>query len=307
MSGVPGYTGGNAIGSFTFPASQNLNAQVMCESVEFDRYGFGSASLTVTATPPKPVVNVSYAPNLISQGQSTTFSWSSLYADSCTGTGLNPVSGTSGSQSVAPAQGTYSTTVTCSGPGGTDSKTAALTVNGVLPPPPTVSLWADPDWLDAPGYTAMNWSSINATSCASPYYTTSGVRSQYVGRSRSFWISCTGPGGTGNAQTYVYVDSIDDFPYRAGTAKADAKAVAGLGLDLNKAGIQTSKTDLNADGVQDLIVVDTLRQEAHVLLAKNGKFSQIDRSIAGVKHLRDIKSIVIPAAGPAAVKVGIEN
>jgi Peptidase A4 family len=91
---------------------------------------WGSGSLTpCTAgsfTPPPPVVTASLVanPRSISAGQSSTLSWTSTNATSCTGSGFI-ASGTSGSAIVSPSV-TTSYSVSCSA--GTDPTTAMATV-----------------------------------------------------------------------------------------------------------------------------------------------------------------------------------
>jgi hypothetical protein len=91
---------------------------------------WGSGSLTpCTAgsfTTPPPVVTASLSanPKSISVGQSSTLSWSSTTASSCTGSGF-PASGISGSAVVSPSV-TTSFSVTCTA--GADPATAMATV-----------------------------------------------------------------------------------------------------------------------------------------------------------------------------------
>ena len=81
------------------------------------------------AAPTAPTLSFSASPGAIALGASSTLSWSSTNATSCSGTGFSP-SGASGSLSVSPkATTTYS--VTCTGPGGSTTRTLSLVVNPV--------------------------------------------------------------------------------------------------------------------------------------------------------------------------------
>jgi hypothetical protein len=73
---------------------------------------------------PAPTASLSASPASITSGQPTTLTWSSTNATSCTGTNFT-ASGTSGSVSVSPNQ-TTTYSLTCSGPGGTSSVSAAM-------------------------------------------------------------------------------------------------------------------------------------------------------------------------------------
>ena len=85
------------------------------------------ASLNAASTP-APTATLSASPTSITSGQSSTLSWSSTNATSCTGSGFSP-SGISGSASVSPTV-TSNYSVTCTGPGGTSAPaTASITVS----------------------------------------------------------------------------------------------------------------------------------------------------------------------------------
>src|SRR5262249_33015067 len=74
-----------------------------------------------------PTVSLAVNPTSLTAGQSSTLSWTSINATSCTGSGFT-ASGTSGSIIVTPSVTTiYS--VTCSGNGQSASASATLTVS----------------------------------------------------------------------------------------------------------------------------------------------------------------------------------
>jgi hypothetical protein len=75
---------------------------------------------------PSPTVTLTANPTSITSGQSSTLTWSSTNATSCSGVNFSP-SGTSGSSSVSPTiTTTYS--LTCTGAGGSSSGSATVTV-----------------------------------------------------------------------------------------------------------------------------------------------------------------------------------
>jgi hypothetical protein len=92
-------------------------------------------SVTVTVIPPPaPTVSISVNPTVITLGQSTTLSWSSTNATSCTASGAWSGNGAvSGTLNFTPTV-TSTYTLVCSGSGGSTNPTSAtITVNA--PPP----------------------------------------------------------------------------------------------------------------------------------------------------------------------------
>ena len=75
-----------------------------------------------------PTVTVSANPATIFSGQSSTLSWSSSNAKSCTNTGSKSILETSGTFSTGRLSSTTTYTITCTGAGGTASASATVTV-----------------------------------------------------------------------------------------------------------------------------------------------------------------------------------
>src|SRR4030066_570749 len=88
---------------------------------------------TCTYVAPVPPVTISAHPTTIISGNSSTLSWSSTNATTCTASGSWTGSkSTSGSQTVSPTRNsTY--TLTCTGPGGSANRSATVTVNAAAP------------------------------------------------------------------------------------------------------------------------------------------------------------------------------
>ncbi|MDA3898225.1 MAG: hypothetical protein PF482_18985 [Desulfobacteraceae bacterium] len=104
--------------------------------------GFGgtaSSSVTVTVTPiPEPTVSLTASPETIFAGESSILSWSAENADSVIiEPGIGPVDIT-GSYTVTPAE-TTTYTITATGPGGTVSDQATVTVSIILQPDVTLN------------------------------------------------------------------------------------------------------------------------------------------------------------------------
>src|SRR5206468_251357 len=93
--------------------------------------GTQSASVTVNVTPAAPpVVNLSASPNPVAPNTTTTLSWTTTNATSCSAAG-GPWSGSkavpNGSEVTAPITAITTFTLSCTGPGG--SQSASVTVN----------------------------------------------------------------------------------------------------------------------------------------------------------------------------------
>lgn len=101
----------------------------------------GTATVTVNSPPllPVPTVTLNAAPATVNLGGTSTLTWSSTDATTCTASGgWTGSRATSGNASVTPATtGTASYTLSCTGGGGTANATATVTVNPVPPDAPT--------------------------------------------------------------------------------------------------------------------------------------------------------------------------
>lgn len=302
ITGVPGLDFADASGSFVLAPTSDLQATVFCEGPEDGLTGVASASLTVQSGNTPPLVNTSFSPASIYTGQSSTFSWSSQYATSCSSTGAVSVGATAGSQSISPASST-SVTVTCTGPGGSTSSTADLTVSPAPPAPPTVWAYASPNWLSAPGWTWIHWQSTNATYCShgGPF----GSTYQYFSFTSPIWITCYGPGGSGFAVVWVNVSNFGANSAADGASKAVAD-IRYLGLDLTDASLQHIAADIDGNGLSDLLVVDTVAREAYVVLNQNGRYL-LAKTVSNVRQLQDVRSIRVPSAKGQLIEVDISQ
>ena len=147
---------------------------------------------------PVPQVTISASPTSVDRDSSSTLTWSSTNATTCSASGS--WSGgllTSGTRETGPLSAAAIYTVTCSGPGGT-SAPASATIELVA----TTTLTASPEAVAAGRPTELSWESANATSCrasggwngakpASGRQATAAIASI-----TTFTMTCTGPGGT---------------------------------------------------------------------------------------------------------------
>lgn len=141
--------------------------------------GVQNIPLTVSVPTPPPTVTLDpFSPSTITAGQSSSISFSSTDATSCTGSGLwngNVGTSNSGVSTGAMAAGTYVQQVGCTGPGGVvASVTRTLTVNPA--PPVSATFTGTPSCVIAAnqagcnttvGWTAANVSTIVLTDCRS--------------------------------------------------------------------------------------------------------------------------------------------
>lgn len=173
-----------------------LSSTIICS-------GPGGAT-TKTATykvlpKPAPTLGFSYFPGEFTIGESTVGRWNSSKATEChnsSGTNLS----LAGSWANTPNSiGIGSSTITCTGPGGSVTKTALYTV---LPyPEATLSFSYSPEKIFIGEYTLGTWSSSYASDCHNSSGTNLSLRDSWekkpiaVGLNSST-IICTGPGGS---------------------------------------------------------------------------------------------------------------
>ena len=146
---------------------------------------------------PAPTCSISANPTSILNGQYSTLSWTSQNATSCTASNAwSGIKSLSGTQSVSPDS--YSTyTLNCSGPGG--SVTCSASVSVTANPAPTCSISANPASISNGQYSTLTWNSTNATSCTASN-AWSGIKSlsgtQYVAPSSdsTYTLNCSGIG-----------------------------------------------------------------------------------------------------------------
>jgi hypothetical protein len=165
-----------------------------------------TVSLSVGAAPPEPTL--AFSVNPVVAGATTTISWTSTYASSCTASGS--WSGTlalNGSQVLtAPTTaGTDTYSIACTNVVGTSpTNSVMLTVTEAPPPAPTLTLSATS--IAVGSTTTLTWSSTDATSCTasgswSGTLATSGsqtVTPTAVGTD-TYDITCSNAGGSSSA------------------------------------------------------------------------------------------------------------
>jgi hypothetical protein len=172
-------------------------------------YGFIQADAALALLVPGPPT-LTLAATAVAIGKSTTITWSSVDAASCTASGSwSGTLATSGTKTLSPtAVGTSTYTLTCANSAGTSTASTATlnATQAVVPAAPTLTLGASSVAMGSS--TTISWTSVNATSCtASGSWTgtlgTSGSQTlspTAVGTS-TYSLTCANPTGTSKAST----------------------------------------------------------------------------------------------------------
>ena len=194
-------TGGAVSGSVVVSPTASTTYSVSCTGTN----GTAAANAMVTVTQPVPTASLSASPATIVAGNSSSLTWNSTNATSCTGTNFSTSGTISGSVVVSPtASTTYS--VSCTGTYGTVVANAKVTVT---PPAPTASLGANPTSIVAGNTSVLSWASTNATSCTGTNFSTGNAKFGSVTvaptATTAYSVSCAGAGGTGTASTIITV------------------------------------------------------------------------------------------------------
>lgn len=143
-----------------------------------------------------PTVALDAEPATVPYQASSTLTWSSTNATSCTASGdWSGSEDMSGSKFFDDLTSDASYTLSCSGAGGAVSKTVTVTVG------PDLSFTANPTNISSNGDSTLSWSSYNATSCTasgnwSGSESTSGSELVDPRADATYTLTCTGPGGS---------------------------------------------------------------------------------------------------------------
>ncbi|GEM_PF-1808847 len=173
-------------GSFTAPTTPGTYTVNVSGCWYSSSYCNGS-SFNITVASPPPTATLTQSKSTTAPGEQYSISWGSTNATSCTVSYTGPDDGgtiSSGPTSGGPLNlsttiaGTYVATNSCTGPGGTDSKSVTHTVSAPTPPPPT--------------------SSSTNGACSSPpshYACSAGTSSNNQSNTSTWTWNCTGSGG----------------------------------------------------------------------------------------------------------------
>ena len=149
-----------------------------------------------SGSPSTPSVAFDAEPTTVAYQASSTLTWSSTNATSCTASGdWSGSEDMNGSKSFENLTRDASYTLSCSGSGGSVSKTVTVTVG------PDLSLNANPTNISSDGNSTLSWSSHNATSCTasgnwSGSESTNGSELVDPRADATYTLTCSGPGGS---------------------------------------------------------------------------------------------------------------
>jgi len=159
----------------------------------------------------QPTVAIAATPTTVSPGASSTLTWSTSNASTCTASGgWSGATATSGSASMNSIAATTTYMLSCSGTGGTTSQAATVTVSST---PPSVTISASPTSVASGATSVLTWSSTNATACTASggwSGTVAAAGSQAtaaITTSTTYTLSCTGSGGSTSQSATVSVAS----------------------------------------------------------------------------------------------------
>lgn len=214
-------SGGSGNYTYSWSDAGTVFGSAATAARSFSSAGTKTITLTVTDNGLPPTVALSASPTSIVNGNSSTLTWSSSNATSCTGTGFSTGGAISGSVIVSPSV-TTTYNLSCTGSGGTNAGSATVTVSPA--PSPTASLTAAPSSMGAGGAGTVTWSSANTTSCTGTNFSTGGATSGTVLVSplttTTYSLTCTGTGGSVSK-----TDSITIVPAATATLSASPAGI----------------------------------------------------------------------------------
>jgi hypothetical protein len=239
--------------SMSWDTKQVANGLHVIGAVARDAAGnTGSSALTVTVNnASQPTLTLTANPTNIQSGNSSALSWSSGNATSCTASGAwSGSKSLSGQQSVSPA-GNASYTLTCTGAGGSVTRTVSIvvTVNNPVSQP-TLTLTANPASIEAGKSSTLSWSSSNATSCTasgawSGSKSLSGQQSVSPASNKNYTLTCTGAGGSVTRTASVAVTAPSSTGEMSFTFKASASTIT-LGQSVTLSWTSSNTTGCSA-------------------------------------------------------------
>ena len=151
-----------------------------------------------------PTLNFFATPSTVNSGGTSNLNWTTTNATSCNATGswsgIKPVNGTQTTGALTLSQNYI---MTCTGPGGSVTRNAPVTVGQVLgATTPTLSIYANPSPVNYNTQTTISWTSTGTDTCyASGDWTGPKLRSgsevsRALVRDSDFTLTCSGIGGT---------------------------------------------------------------------------------------------------------------
>ncbi len=180
-------------------------------------------SLATTTTDVTNLPSVAFIVNItnVKFNSAAVLNWSTTNVTSCEADGgWSGSKGLSGVESTGPLLEAQTFTITCTGPGGSVTRNVFVAVDGVEPP--LLSLGAESTVILAGDSTELRWTATNVTSCTASgdWYgnkAINGPNAESSGKinkgSKTYVLTCTGPGGTVSDSVTVNVSTTGYIPY----------------------------------------------------------------------------------------------
>ncbi|MEO8034661.1 MAG: hypothetical protein ABI837_09530, partial [Acidobacteriota bacterium] len=227
-----------------------------------------SRQATVTVNVPVPVVSFSASPTVIAPGQTSTLVWNTSNATIVSidnGVGLQALSG---SVAVHPTL-TTTYTLTASGPGGTVSAQASVTVSVG----PSIAFAASPEIVGPGRVSTLAWSTTNATTVTIDNGVgtkpTTGSVNVAPFATTTYTLTASGPGGTSTAHTTVTVLSPPTIDFHADPSTIAAGGSSTLGWDVSSADTVAIDPGIGLVSPSGSMRVSPSRTTTYVLIAGN--------------------------------------
>jgi hypothetical protein len=266
--------------------------------------GLSSKSVVVSvASPPipPPSITLTANPTIVVAGGETNLTWSSTNATSCTASSSpnsswNGAKNKSGTQSVKNINADTTFTLDCTGPGGTSSQTALVSI--ALPP--TLSLSATPSNVAYNAPTNLTWTTTNATSCTASGGWTGNKSPQgsqlstLLKEDTTFNLSCTGLGGTVDKFVKVTVNA------QAPTVNLSASPISVIsGGSTNLSWTSTNATSCTAGG--DWTGTKSLNSTAPETISNITTNKTFTLTCKNVQNLETTSSVSVSVVLPISV------
>jgi hypothetical protein len=230
----PGAVAGSSYATGTFGRFQYVPARqgvIVVNAVDQNVYFL---KLPNNGGKPLPAINISANPISVPIAGTSTITWTTSNAASCTASGVwSGAQATSGTLVVGPLNSSSTYTLNCdNGVGGTNSGTVTVQVASSNPAP-SITFAASPTSVQANGTSQLTWTTTNASSCTasgawSGTQATSGSKS--IGpltATATYTLACTGSGGTTSSNATVTVAGSTPAPVVM--ISADSTSVASGG------------------------------------------------------------------------------
>jgi hypothetical protein len=180
--------------------------------------GEGSAA-KAAASRYAPTLSFRARPTTISPGGSTNLAWTTSNATGCTASGgWHGSVSTGGVWTSGPLSATTPFVLTCTGPEGSATQSATVSVTGSTPAP-TVNLSASPNSVASGNASTLTWTASNATACTASggwsgaKATTGGSQSTgALTASKSYTLTCSGSGGSASHSATVSISAATPAP-----------------------------------------------------------------------------------------------